>query len=248
MSTTITLYTYNILEDGTLTVTGTPDTGYPESRLYDRCISLYWKDTVEEAKTFEIDQGSTSIQSVDFLAIAKHNFSGKTLTWEYSTDGGTTGVWTAATTSWLQADNNQIIKTTTSPINKQYWRVTVSATTNPKCSEIFMSAGNTFEILQNPEPVGTERDNVQWNRTIGGIERATKFGEVRQQWNYTMFLGTTSLTDFRNAMNKLGDYSKPFYLKDHEGNYWLVRLLEPPSWDFMHRTHTIVGVSVIEML
>ena len=45
MSTwTIKFYPYNILEFGTVTVTGDPDSGYPESRLYDRAISLYWKD------------------------------------------------------------------------------------------------------------------------------------------------------------------------------------------------------------
>ena len=51
------LYTNNILESGTLTVSGTADTGFPESRLYDRSISLYWKDTITEAKYFTVDQG-----------------------------------------------------------------------------------------------------------------------------------------------------------------------------------------------
>ena len=249
MGNSIVLYTYNILETGTVTVTGTPDSGYPESRLYDRSISLYWKDTAEEAKTFEVNQGSSSNwKEVDFLAIAKHNFNGETMTWEYSTDGGSTGVWTAASTAWSQADDDQIIKTTTSPITRQYWRTTVTATTNPKCSEIFMSAGDTFEVLQNPSPVGGKVANVRWNRTFGEIERATKFGSERQQWRYTMLLGTTQLTDFRSAMDNLSDYSKPFYMQDHESNYWMVRLLETPQWDFSHKTHTIVNFNVIEML
>ena len=72
----ITLYTRNIFETGTVTVTGTPDTGYPESRLHDRCISLYWKDTIIGGKNFLVDQGAAGNVSVNFLVIDKHNFNG----------------------------------------------------------------------------------------------------------------------------------------------------------------------------
>ena len=79
----ITIYTDNILEDATVSVTGDADSGYPESRLYDREISLYWKKT----GTGSIDITATNIASeVDFLAIDKHNFSGETLNFQYSSD------------------------------------------------------------------------------------------------------------------------------------------------------------------
>ena len=86
MADKITLYTRNILETGAVTVTGTPDTGFPVSRLYDRSIDFYWKDTVTEAKDFKIDQGASGNLAVDALIIDKHNFNGIDLKLQYSTD------------------------------------------------------------------------------------------------------------------------------------------------------------------
>ena len=127
----ITLYTRNILETGTVTVTGTPDTGYPESRLYDRCISLYWLDTVTEAKNFVVDQGASGNLAVDFLAIEKHNFNGEDMQWQWSTDNFAADI-NDAVTDWTQGDNNQIIKTLGSDLTKRYWRVTVTSMANPQ--------------------------------------------------------------------------------------------------------------------
>lgn len=243
----ITLYTYNILESGTVTVTGTPDTGYPESRLYDRAVSFFWKDTVTEAKTFHVDQGASNILDVDFLAIEGHNFSGQDMQWQYSTDDFAADI-NDAVTDWTQADNEQIVKTLSPAMNKRYWRVTVTSMTNPLCGEIFMGAGRTFEVKAKPSPVRFERDNVQWNRTIGGLERSTKFGPVRRGWEYHFYLDSTDLASFQAAMDDLDDYLKPFYLKDHTGTYMLVRLLAEPEEDYSNPNYTRVMIRVIEML
>ena len=243
----ITLYTYNILEDGTVTVTGDPDTGFPEARLYDRAISLYWKDTVVEAKNFKVDQGASGNVAVDFLAIPKHNFSGIAMQWQYSTDDFVADI-NDAVTDWTQGDNEQIVKVMGTPQTKRYFRVTLASMTNPKCSEIFMGLGREFEVKASPSPIGTERANVQWNRTVGALERSTKFGEERQIWEYSMFLSASDLSSFRTAMADLDGYCKPFYMKDHEGNYWMVRLVDIPEWDFAHKTHTRVVIRVLQML
>ena len=87
----LTLYTRNILETGTVTMTGTPDSGYPLSRLYDRSKNFYWKDTVTEAKTLLVDQGASNILDVDFLAIVSHNFDALALSWDYSADNAAWG-------------------------------------------------------------------------------------------------------------------------------------------------------------
>lgn len=245
----VTLYTKNIFESGTVTVTGTADTGYPESRLHDRSIDFYWKDTASTTPYyFTVVQPSTAQKSVDFLAIERHNFSGKELRWQ--SDTGSTA-WPDATTNWTQGDNNQIIKELSTTVTKLKWRVTVatsSGITNPKCSEIYMSAGSSFAIMAQPSPSADELANVQWNKTIGGLERSTKFGDERRVRNYTLFLSTAELNTFRSNMADTSGYSKPFYIKDHKGEYFLARLSGPPTEQYDDKTYTRIGLNLIEVL
>lgn len=245
----IKLYTRNILEDGTVTVTGTADTGYPQSRLYDRAISLYWKDTVTEAKVFHVDQGASDNEAVDALFIPKHNFDGEDMAWQYSDDDTN---WTNAVAGWTQGDNNQIEKTLTTALTKRYWRSTVSSMANPQCSEIFMSYGYEFTVDFVSNPLAEDEPNVRWTQSLGGMERSTKFGNERRVRQYALFLeennDKTTLTDFRAAMDDLDGYSKPFYIKDHEGDYWMARLTEKPQESYLTEGHVQMVLNVIEIL
>lgn len=241
----ITLYTRNILETGTVTATGTPDTGFPESRLYDRAISLFYKDTVSEAKDFRVDQGAVDILTVDFLAVHRHNFSGANIYWQSSADDF--GSYVTTHENWTPADNDQIIKTISSPVTKRYWRLYASLV-NPKCGEIFMSYGRTFEVKASPSPAYGEKDNVQWNRTVGGLERSTKFGEERRVREYGLFLSASELTEFKAAMDELNSYARPFWIKDDEGAYFPCRLLSVPEPIGDHKTHKRIQLSVVEQL
>lgn len=246
----ITLYTRNILETGTVTVTGTPDTGFPESRLYDRSISLFWKDTVTEAKTFVVDQSASDNLAVDFLAIEKHNFSGADIQWQWSTDNFSASI-NDAVTDWTQTDNTQITKTLTTALTKRYWRTTLSSMANPKCGEIFMSYGYEFKVRFDNPPKLMSEANTKWSQTVGGIERSTKFGDKRKVRNYSIFLSTSAeLDNFRAAIDDLDDYSKPFYIKDHEGDYWICRFQDVPQEEPVtdENTVTVINVSFIEML
>ena len=181
----IIFYPRSIFEDGTVTVTGTADTGFPESRLYDRAISLYWKDTATAAQDYHVDQGAADTNSIDFLAIEKHNFNGEDMEWQWSANDSD---WTDAVTDWNQGDNAQIIKTLSTALEKRYWKVTVTSMTNPKCSEVYMSLGYSFSLKLNPSPMKTEIDNVRRARSIGGLTRSTKFGEVRKSRTYSFLL------------------------------------------------------------
>lgn len=242
------LYTNNILESGTLTVSGTADTGFPESRLYDRSISLYWKDTITEAKYFTVDQGVADNSPIDFLVIDKHNFSGKDLQWQWSSDNFVSDI-NDAVTDWTQSDNSQIIKTLDTSLTKRYWRVTISSITNPKCGEIFMSKGYSFSVSGKPSPAIKDTANVSWNKTVGGIERSTKFGDERRTRGYTLLLEPADLVNFRAVMDNLNGYAKPFYIKDIDGDYWICRLKRIPT-EIPNTTNilTKVVLEVIETL
>ncbi len=239
-------FPYNILELGTVTVTGDPDSGYPESRLFDRAISLFWKDTVTEAKNFVVDQGATGNLAVDFLAIEKHNFDGEDMQFQYSTDNFSADI-NDAVTDWNQSGNGQIIKTL-SELTKRYWRVTLSSMANPQCSEIFVSKGYSFNALRENPPAGRDISNVRWNRTVGGIERSTKFGDKRKSRNYTFWLSASEWTDWETVISYLNDYAKPFYFMDHKGSYFMAKFAEEPIYNFDHNIYTRVTVRIIEQL
>jgi len=243
----IKLYTRNILEDGTVTVTGDADTGYPESRLYDRDISFFWKYTAVGAIEIHVDQGATTNESVDALFIPKHNFSGEDMTWQYSDDDAG---WTPAVAGWNQGDNNAIEKLLSSAVTARYWKITVSSMSNPQCSEIFMSYGYAFNFTFTNTPVFGGQPNVVWTETVGGLERSTKLGNERRTRAYTVFLreAESELTNWRAAMADLDEYSLPFYFKDHEANYFMARLLERPPEPYMTEGHLEVSISVIEKL
>jgi len=244
----IILYTRNILETGTVTVTGDPDDGFPEARLYDRAISLFWKDTVTEAKNFVVDQGASGNLAVDFLAIQRHNFSGEDLQWQYSNDNFSGDI-NDAVTDWNQAGNGQIVKVMSAAQTQRYWRVTLSSMENPMCGEIFMSYGREFEAQINPVPSLKRSANVRWQRTAGGLERSTKMGDVRRERSYVLYLDATDLAAFQAAMAELDEFSKPFYLKDHDGNYFPCRLAEDIKEDYDHdAARTRIALNVVEML
>jgi hypothetical protein len=250
----ITLYTRNILETGTVTVTGTPDTGYPESRLYDRAFSLFWKDSATEAKIVHVDQGASGNLAVDFLAIERHNFDGEDMQWQYSTDDFSADI-NDAVTDWAQSGSARIVKVLGSALTKRYWRVTVgvgtspSSLANPKCSEVFMSFGRDFEAQVRGMPRMIKTSNVRWNRTMGNVERSIKRGDLRRQRRYELLLDSTDLTAFEAAMDEIDEYSLPFYIKDHDGDYWPCRLVADPDMNYDHDiSMTRIVFEVIEQL
>ena len=250
----VTLYTKNILETGTVSVTGTADSGYPEARLHDRSIDFYWKDTATAGYNFQVVQSSAAQKTVDFLAIERHNFNGKFAFWQSRTSG--VAAWIDATTRWAQSGNAQITKELSTTVTKMSWRFRVASSSsgvagtiaNPKCSEIFMSAGSSFAIMAGPAPSAEEISNVQWNKTVGGLERATKFGDERRVRNYTLRLTTGELDTFRTNMEDTSGYSKPFYIKDHAGDFIFSRLAEPPVEDYFDKTYTNVNIRMVEVL
>jgi len=240
----IIIYPYNILESGTVTVTGTPDTGYPEARLHDRSIDFLWKDTVTEAKDFHVDQGGGAL-AVDFLAVAGHNFNGEDLAWQYA---DTLPAWSDAIANWTQAGDDLIIKTLSSGAAHRYWQLTLTSMVNPQCAEIFMGKGYAFDIQAPQPPSGQDLDNVQWNRTVGGSDRSTKFGPARRSRTYSLFLSAAELAEFDAAMAYLDEYSKPFFITDHAGDTFFARLNGPPSQAWDHKTHTHINLSILEVL
>jgi len=241
------LFTYNILDqtDSTVTVTGSADSGYPESRLYDRSIDFYWQYTASGDLIIHVDQGASNQLSVDTLFIERHNFNGFVMQWQYSDNDSD---WTDAVTDWTQSGNTQIVKTLAAAVTHRYWRVHVASAVNPRCTEVFMSGGYSFQVRFDSLPEEADTDNVIWNETLGGIERSVKLGDIRKGRKYSFFLYPELLTNWRTAIDYLDENSKPFYIKDHEGNYWLARFKALPGGSFPTEQQQYKEVELLELL
>lgn len=249
---TISFYPFNILELGSFVATDlgdtplTPDTGYPESRLYDRVISLYWKYTGTTGVYFVVDQSGITALPINFLAIPKHNFGSSIyMQWQWSNDNFGSSV-NDFVTDWTQTDNDPIIQDVQDPITVDYWRVALGTMANPQCSEIYMSNRYSFNVLREDNPTGKDVSNVRWARTIGGEARSTKFGEKKESRIYTAWLDSTGWANFATVISYLNDYANSFYFKDHEGNYFMARFEEEPDFDFNHNDYVKVTFAIIE--
>ena len=147
----IKLYTRNILETGTFTVTADADSGYPEARLHDRDISLYWKDASADNVIFSVDQSSSPV-AVDALITNGHDFDGKYMAWQYSDNGF---YWIDAVTRWTQSGNSQIVKILATALTKNYWRVVLSDTTITTTTTTSSTASTTSSISTTSSTAST---------------------------------------------------------------------------------------------
>lgn len=244
MGETIKIMSHNILEDGTVTVTGDPDTGYPEARLYDRSRNLYWRDTVTEAKVFHVDQGASPV-AVDMLFISGHNFDAKDMQWQWSDNDAD---WTDAVTDWTQDGTGDIVKTLSAAATHRYWRVTLAEIQNPLCAEIWMGLRYSFAVMAKPDPVHQYDPNVQWTRSIGGQERSVKLGPAQARRTYMMKLESADVANLLSVFEDLDHFSLPFVVTDKDGDTYLMRFDPVPALDFLTNTRTGIDLNLVEML
>ncbi len=234
------------LDTSAVAVTSTPDSGYPEVRLYDHSIDFYYKRTATGDWEVICDQGAgVDWPVVNTLIIDKHNFTGRTIAWEWSTDGGS---YFDMVDSWVQGDNLQIVKESAITTAYRYHKLTVTGAVNPKVTEIYMGGYYEFKVRFDEPPEESDIDNVVWQSTLGGIERSTKLGDVRRGRNYSVFLYPEKLIEWRELVAYLDQYSKPFYIKDHEDDYWFGRFKTLPLGSFITEQQQEKEIELLEIL
>lgn len=209
---------YNILEEGTVTVTG-EDSGYPKARLYDRSLGFYCKYST--AGAFYVNITGNSL-AVDTLIVEGHNFDGLTCYWQYSDNGS---AWTNAVSSWTQSGNGQILKQLTSAITHAYWRFYFTDSEQFQATELFMGRTNQLPVIWNSQPRLRDVDDVLWERTYGGVDHSLRVGPKRKYRTYQAFADRINypIATLRSDMEYLDDYSKPLYFIDHESNCFLAK-------------------------
>jgi len=216
ISSRVKLLAYNILEEGSVAVTG-EDSGYPKARLYDRSLGFYFKYTAAAA---DVTVSGNSL-AVDTLIVEGHNLNGISCSWSYSSNGSS---WTAAH-SWTQSGNGQILKQLTSPLTYAYWKFSISSASYFQATEIFMGRAFSVPVIWENNPAFRYVDDVEWIRTYGGVDHSIRIGPKRRHRQYVMFMDRSSfpIASFRSDLEYLDDFTKPLYIIDHEDNCFLAK-------------------------
>ena len=246
MAWEISFVPYNLFELGTPDITGTPDTGYPEARLYDRATTLYWKDTGTGALTFKVDQGAADNVAADILICTGHNFTGEDIDWQHDTDDSG---YTDAVTQFT-ATTADIVKTIDTALTKRYWQMLVSSMTDPQATEICIGLRYTFDVDRVGPPVIGNRPSVQWTDLVDGASRSTKFGPSKKTFQYALMLDSTDLASFVAMFDYLDDFSLPFWFIDHLDDHYLVRFADPSrpvDVGYQQENNTQISINLVEI-
>lgn len=234
---------YNILAEGTTTVTGT-DSGYPKERLYDHSTGFYCMYSSVGAYVVSINQSASPL-SVDALVIEDHNLNGVAVTWDHSANGSD---WTEAA-AWTQSGTGQIFKQLTTPVTANYWRVSMASHAF-QSTEIFMGRALSVPVIWSNTPSFTEVADVEQVRTYGGVDHFIRIGPKRRRREYTVFMNRIEypVATFTANLEYLDDYSKPFYLVDHEEACFLADFsANPPSSEHLNEGIMQFSIAVVEV-
>jgi hypothetical protein len=244
ISSKVKLLCYNILEESTVTVTAV-DSGYPKERLFDRSLGFYCQYSVASAYVVSVYQGGT-ILPVDTLIIEDHILNGVTVDWQYSDNGSS---WTNAVPQWTQSDNSQIFKQSAAASSHRWWRVSMGSHLF-QSTEIFMGRALSVPVVWGNQPRLGDTADVEKIRTYGGVDHFIRVGPKRKQREYTVFMDRVNypVATFTSDLEYLDDYSKPFYIIDHEGTCFLTEFgNQPPSAEHMNQGLMEFGISVSEV-
>jgi hypothetical protein len=242
ISSRVKLLAYNILEEGTVAVTGA-DSGYPAARLYDRSLGFYCVYSTSGAYAVTI---SANTLAVDTLIVEGHNLNGVACYWEYSDNGSS---WTSAVTDWTQSGNTQIVKQMTAAATHTYWRFRTS-TVAFQATEVFMGRMVSIPVIWDAQPRFRDVDDIAWYRTYGGVDHSIRVGPKRKNRTYTVFCDRSSypIATLRSDFVYLDDYVKPLYVIDHEDNCFLAKFDGSlPEEEHLNEGLIITSFSVLEL-
>lgn len=218
----------NILEDGTVTVTGAAE-GFPAYRLYDRLFERLWRAAGTGTQTILVDQGDDP-EPIDTLIVpAGHLLAGCTLAWQYSSDNFGADVHDAVT-AWVQSGVGEIQKRMTSPETSRYWRLVVSgASAPPEAGEVMMTLLRSFDAplyggrtswearAVRVEGLGGPPRFVLNGRAVRVLDYSAKTADPQEQARYEEWFGHWAET------------RRPFYLVDHAGRTGWFEFVSDPS-------------------
>lgn len=215
----------NILETSTVSLSaGAEDQSFPLYRIYDRDIGKIFRAGSAATLEIKIDQSASPIPADRFLLPAGHNLDGMNLKLRHSDDDVS---YTDAIPEWIQQGNGLINKSWAS-LTKRLWKFIIAGPASaPEAAEIFISETYTWEGLW-PQPSGLCEDifNAEHDQTASGLDRFLIHGGPKRQRVYKVRAGTAQKNNML-ALYSACQGSKPFWFRDHEGEWIYGRLRSP---------------------
>lgn len=218
----------NILENSTVTVTN-ENTDFPKWRLHDRDIGKLFKGTSTAANTIKADQGSGTQYDVDtFIIPSGHNLTaGAQLAWQYSADNST---WFDMVTAWVGAAGMTAKEAAAQ--HKRYWRLNLtSLAAIPEVPELWMGDKAELADVVAWGYVEGVQGNVVRMESLSGRPHFLQNGEDREYRNYACKIYSQSVRDDLKAFF-LHSRGKPFWLKDLDGLWYFMSLVDPNAGPF----------------
>lgn len=217
----------NLLKAGEVSQsTLAPYSDYPISRLYDGDRNDLWKAQGTGVCVIDIDLSSQ--ETVDFFAVDRQNFAGKTLTLRYDPGTGMediqnfTGLTNGVSYQWILG----------SSYTADSFQIQISYMEDPQAAE-FTLAQRTFNVhpdFPGPNPSIDPNHDISYSRS--GHRWGVKFGEEKNVFSYKFTISDTQMTAFLQNYEATDYGLRPFYMYDHDGTCRFVEFLNPPEWKY----------------
>lgn len=221
----IRIATANLLETASsVTDTGTPVSGYPISRLYDRNVAREYRITEDVARETIITGGVSAISVNALMIAAGHNVGGLTYTLAKSTDGTN---WTTVKTGDFAAGTGVICEEF-SATTGAHWRLTLPTNQDVTITEMLLTTIYTCTDQADRDSSSLRKQlNVASDETTAGSERWISNGPTRRLRSYSFQNVPEAMANTIETMIDALAGAKPFYLCDHQGAWIWGNLTEP---------------------
>jgi len=112
--------------------------------------------------------------------------------------------------------------------------------------------GHAFDTMKTPEPTRVDVPNTTWKKTVGGKDRAVKFGDSVRRRSYMIYLDCAGSPDDETTWDAfivtLSGYSLTFTFVDHREESFTARFLAPPKKITDEVDDVLIPVEIIEVL
>lgn len=221
----IRIATRNLFEEATsVTVTGTPTTGYPAARLWDRGIAREFRMAGAGGHYLTFTGGLSAAEANALIIPAGHSLSGLAVEVWKSADGAT---WGSAYSSATPASNAISVQEFTA-VAAAYWRLRFPVDSTVALAEAHLTNILTFERAPARPGGALETEfNVSVDPSSAGVPRYIEYGPERRRRSYEFAnYSATGAAEIKARLDALR-MAKDFWLCDHAGVWIFGNVLAP---------------------
>jgi len=217
----------NLGESATIT----PDeeaTGFPVENAVDWRLDDWWKGTTTDSFTTNIVFDLATAQSVDYFAMAGHNFGSGSISYNFQYDSADNPAFTSATSalgSGFSPTDDSVVIHTFSSISKRYWRVRLGGSAGSPAPIIGqVSFGVRYEPPTGMRPGHVPPKYGINHKYVSNLSDTGQFvgrSLVRNEFQTSIMLDYLTAAQMRTDIDPLLAHAvvKPFFFLWDETNY-----------------------------